>query len=276
MNVDFDQHYEKMYGQRWTALKEALSVSHQIAFELTNFEKKVQDMEKHSSGQMPERLGSGLLKQYFMDPASVLVARTLPVKAANKVLDMCAAPGGKSLVLLSNLTAQAELYCNEPSPGRREALKKVIQNYVSRDSRDRVWVKGLDGAQYGLRFSAEFDAILLDAPCSGEAHLLENQKELEVWSPKRSQGLAIKQYSLLSSAWASVKSGGYILYSTCSISPLENDGVIRKLLKKKKEQVIILKPELEIEPEWTEFGFQYFPDHYGFGPIYGCLLQKQE
>jgi hypothetical protein len=55
---------------------------------------------------------------------------------------------------------------------------------------------------------------------------------------------------------------------------LENDGVIEKLLKKKKDQVEILKPSFEIEPEWTKQGFQYFPDRFGFGPLYGCLIRK--
>lgn len=274
MNTAFDQYYEKIYGDRWPALKAALSRHHQVGFEVSAGTKPIKEMGLHSPGQMPTRQESGLLQEYFMDPGSILVARSLPVDRAEKVLDMCAAPGGKSLVLFSRISADTELLCNEPSQPRRENLTKVIQNYIPREQREKIWVKGSDGAQYGLKLPETFDSILVDAPCSGEAHLLDNAKELAQWSPKRTEGLAIKQYSLLSSAWSALKPGGYIVYSTCSISPLENDGVISKLLKKKKSAVEIIKPNLEIEPEWTEHGFQYFPDRAGFGPLYGCLVRK--
>ncbi len=274
MNEAFDHHYSKIYGERWPQLKAALKTNHQVAFEPGFPQRPIADMKPHQAGEAPERLENGLLREYFLDPASVLVARSLPVETADKVLDMCAAPGGKSLVLYSRLSPSAEIICNETSKPRREALTKVLQNYISRDGRNRVWVRGLDGAQYGLRHREEFDAILVDAPCSGESHLLENPREMANWSPRRTQGLAIKQYSLLSSAWSAIRPGGFILYSTCTISPEENDGVIAKLLKKKKTNVRIVKPKLEIDPEWTEFGFQYFPDQYSFGPLYGCLLQK--
>lgn len=274
--VSFDEYYQKIYGERWKALRAALARHHLVGFEITQAQQKISDMSVHKPGQQPTRLENGLLKEYFLDPGSILVARALPVSLAESVLDMCAAPGGKTLVLLSQLSSNAEMISNEPSGPRRESLTKVIQNYIARENRDHIWVKGSDGVQYGLKSPDRFDAILVDAPCSGEAHLLENAKELEQWSPRRSEGLAIKQYSLLSSAWSALKVGGHIVYSTCSISPQENDGVIQKLLKKKKSAVKILKPELEIEPEWTEHGFQYFPDLFGFGPLYGCLIQKVE
>ncbi|MFN8791973.1 MAG: RsmB/NOP family class I SAM-dependent RNA methyltransferase [Bdellovibrionales bacterium] len=275
MSPKFDKHYGKLWGDRWQALRAALKAHHQVAFRMESPRQSVKEMAIHQPGQMPERKAEGLLSEYFMDPASLLMARALPLEGVEKVLDMCAAPGGKSLVLISRLPDSAEIICNEPSGSRRESLTKVIQNYVPRDRREKVWVRGQDGAQYGLKMPAQFDAILVDAPCSGEAHLLENQKEMQNWSPKRSEGLAIKQYSLLSSAWSALKPGGSLVYSTCSISPLENDGVIEKLLKKKKDAVEILKPELEIEPEWTRHGFQYFPDQFGFGPLYGCCLRKR-
>lgn len=275
MSSLFDDYYQKIYGERWEPLKLALSGHHQVAFQVMRGEQPISEMAVHAPGQMPMRTEQGLLREYFLDPGSVQVARALPVQHAEKVLDMCAAPGGKSLVLFSRISAGTELICNEPSQPRRESLTKVIQNYIPRESREKLWVKGTDGVQFGLKMPEQFDAILVDAPCSGEAHLLENSKELAQWSPKRTEGLAIKQYSLLSSAWTALKPGGYIVYSTCSISPLENDGVIAKLLKKKKDAVEIVKPKLELTPEWTEHGFQFFPDKCGFGPLYGCLIHKR-
>ena len=226
---------------------------------------------------MPERLENGLLKEYFMDPASILIAEQLPLSGVGRVLDMCAAPGGKTLVLYSRLMKEspdAEMISNEISGPRRDALTKVIQNYIPHELRQKIWVKGQDGVRFGMTQPESFDAILLDAPCSGEAHLLENKKELENWSPQRTKGLAIKQYSLLSSAWNALKPGGFVLYSTCSISPFENDGVIEKLIKKKGDEARVQEMRPAIEPERTKFGIQYFPDRFGFGPLYAALIQK--
>jgi 16S rRNA C967 or C1407 C5-methylase (RsmB/RsmF family) len=273
----FDQYYSEIYRDRWEVLKKALSLDVKVAFEPLNPSFDLTKLQRHEPGQVPERLSSGLLREYFMDPASILTASVLPVHDAGRVLDMCAAPGGKTLVLASQIlqqNASAELIPNEVSGPRREALKKVLQNYIPAEKRQNFWVKGQDGVKYGLQQPESFDAILLDAPCSGEAHLLENKKELEAWSPKRSQGLSIKQYSLLSSAWLALKPGGTILYSTCSINPQENEGVIEKLIKKKGPQVQVILAKMSQEPERLAHGFQFFPDQFGFGPIYGCLMRK--
>lgn len=83
---------------------------------------------------------------------------------------MCAAPGGKSLVLISRLISQGastEFIANEISGPRREALTKVIQNYTPMEFRKNVWVKGLDGVKYGMN-NCSFDAILLDTHISGK------------------------------------------------------------------------------------------------------------
>jgi 16S rRNA C967 or C1407 C5-methylase (RsmB/RsmF family) len=222
----------------------------------------------------PERNADELLDVYIMDPGSVAVAKAMEVQSGDRVLDMCAAPGGKSLILIESLAEDGEIFCNDLSPERRERLKKVIQQYVPRNIRDRVWVTGKDGVQFGLKEAGTFDRVLLDAPCSGERHILENQAAQDEWSPRRTEHLATRQYSLLSAALLAVKPGGRVVYSTCSISPVENDGVIRKLLKKKKEQVRLLEAPLGIGGERTEFGIAFMPDQCGFGPLYFAVLEK--
>src|SRR5690606_34191383 len=121
----------------------------------------------------------------IMDPASVMVARALEAQSGDRVLDMCAAPGGKSLILIEALKEDGQIFCNDLSPERRERLKKVIQQYVPRDVRNRVWVTGKDGVQFGLKEPESFDRVLLDAPCSGERHILENATAQAEWSPRR-------------------------------------------------------------------------------------------
>lgn len=285
----FQEFFSEVYKDRWPTILSSLQQSEVQVARRSSWAAELSDQEvrewKSRDGRLfdcqsvkfekeIDRNDQGLLQDYIMDPASILAARSLPIQSTDRVLDMCAAPGGKTLILLQQLGEAAELISNDLSADRRERLKKVIQQYVPREVRDRVWIKGQDAVNYGLKEKDSFDAVLLDAPCSGERHLLENAKALAEWSKRRSENLATRQYSLLCSALLAVKSKGYILYSTCSISPLENDGVIRKLLKKKSDEVeVVICQDSEIL-ERTEFGQMALPDRFGFGPIYFCLLRK--
>jgi 5-methylcytosine rRNA methyltransferase NSUN4 len=231
--------------------------------------------------QQDLRSENGLLAEYVMDPASIEAAQALEVKPGEQVLDMCAAPGGKTLILAENLFLQSRntkaqdmtgtLIANELSAARRERLTKVIQQYVPREVRQNIFVKGLDAVKYGQRYKETFDKILLDAPCSGERHLLQNASELEKWSASRSRRLSMLQFSLLSSAWFALKPGGRIVYSTCSIEPQENDGVIEKLVKKRSAKVLESKI---LDAEKTKYGTVFLPDRVGFGPIYFAIIEK--
>jgi 16S rRNA C967 or C1407 C5-methylase (RsmB/RsmF family) len=96
---------------------------------------------------------------------------------------------------------------------------------------------------------------------------------MKLWSPARSRHLAVRQYALLASALAVVKPGGRLVYSTCSISPAENDAIIARLMKKRAGEAEVLKPRLEIG-EATEQGWMILPDATGYGPIYLAALQR--
>lgn len=287
----FYLYFQNIYKDRWPALYQALLKGEQQVARKNlwtmeegagrswqNFEVKpelpncywIPDEET----LQPQRNQDELLDIYIMDPASVMVARALEAQEGDRLLDMCAAPGGKSLVLIEALRTQGEIFCNDLSPERRERLKKVIQQYVPRHIRDRVWVTGKDGVQFGLKEPDSFDRILLDAPCSGERHILENATAQKEWSVRRTEHLATRQYSLLSAAYLAVRPGGRIVYSTCSISPIENDGVVGKLLKKKKDKVRLLPSPVGVGGEKTEYGVAYLPDRCGFGPLYFATIEK--
>lgn len=292
----FYQYFSKVYQDRWPALFEALqrreaqvarrnNLSPVESFEGKKWALLAEKPELPGcywipEGQIcqPERNADELLDVYIMDPASVLVARALEVQSGDRLLDMCAAPGGKTLVMIEAMGAEGSIYSNDLSPERRERLKKVIQQYVPRDIRNHVWVTGKDGVQFGLKEPNAFDRVLLDAPCSGERHILENPVAQGEWSPRRTEHLAARQYSLLAAALLAVKPGGRIVYSTCSISPVENDGVIQKLLKKKKEKVRLVEAQvgLNLGGEKTEFGVSFLPDKCGFGPLYYSIIEKVE
>lgn len=276
----FDQFFTEHYGSRWANLRKALLRKPDQVMRKC-FQKNLPNNYdyppyNHSDYELVNQINPVGLKEYYvMDLASIICARSLDIKENDFVLDMCAAPGGKSLILLENIKS-GTLWANELSAARRGRLKEVIQSYVPSDLREHIFIKGKDGNRYGLMYPETFDKILLDAPCSGEKHLIETPKELEKWSLKRTQRLAKNQYSLLCSAILAVKSGGQIVYSTCSISPLENDGVIKKALDKKADQVVLDLPELNLpQIEKTEFGYIILPDQAQAGPIYFSRLLKK-
>lgn len=218
----------------------------------------------------------GVLSHYNLDAASILVAKCLPIGPNDRVLDMCAAPGGKALIIASKLLPLGGyLIANERSFNRRLRLKQVLSSYIPSTLQKNFSITGFDAAQIGLYQKETFDAILLDAPCSSERHLLTQPKLLHTWSPKRSAQLAIRQYAMLASALLCLKPGGFVLYATCSLSPLENDQVIERLLRKKKDQI----KQIPCLPEWAEktpYGAQIWPDRaFGAGPLFFSLLQKR-
>ncbi len=292
----FQEFYQKIYQDRWQGLSQSLlQPETQIARWnqwITNSEAVLQNYKATKNWNeflqgivlaaeekiVPQITGDDLLDFYVMDPASAFAAKILDVQDGERVLDMCAAPGGKSLILIEALKTSGEIICNDISSDRRDRLKKVIQNYVPRKTRERVWVKGLDAVQYGLREPESFDRILLDAPCSGERHFLSDKKYLKEWSTKRPKGLEQRQYALLSAAFLALKPESYMVYSTCSLNPNENDGVVGRLLKKKKEAIEVAEINAALLPgfECTKFGALYLPDRCGFGPLYISRLFKRK
>ncbi|MCK5884670.1 MAG: hypothetical protein KAG61_13350, partial [Bacteriovoracaceae bacterium] len=213
---------------------------------------------------------------YVLDPASVLVAKQFDLSQSTNILDMCSAPGGKGIILAENMNAKAELFLNEFSKDRRDRLTSVVRDHVPNNIRDQIFVKGKDGIRYGMSMPEYFDAILVDAPCSGEKHLVNAPHELEKWSEKRTKRLSAKQYGLLCSALLTAKSGAQIVYSTCSISPYENDGVIERLLARKGEFFDLISNTPDIQgAEKTEYGYQFLPDRDGIGPMYFTKLIKK-
>lgn len=252
----FDAYFAGIYGERWPGLLKALKTPH----------------------QKTARSCLGGYSSYVMDSASIRAAEALGVRPGDQVLDLCAAPGGKTLVLLEGLQGRGALTANELSSDRRRRLKEVIQTHVPGELQAIVRITGFDGNQFGLRKKECFDRVLLDAPCSSERHLLDEDPEVRDWKESRTRGLALRQYSLICSALLSLKKGGTLVYSTCSISPLENDGVIEKLLRKKGAMVQLDPSHAGLESlERTRHGFQIFPDQAdGAGPIYISRLVRRE
>lgn len=251
--MEFFDYFSNLFGDRWPALLEALK----------------------GEGRATELRFGESLEPYFLDEASVFAARALNVEPGDDVLDMCAAPGGKTLVIASMLKGEGSLQSNDRSPDRRERLKHVIENSLPESWRDIIKVTGYDGMKFGLHKKECFDKILLDAPCSSDRHVLNSPSHLEVWSAKRVKRLSVEQGALLASAVDALKPGGTVVYGTCALSPLENDDVVRKILKKRPAMHVEEIPDLLEGADRTEFGVHILPDRSeGRGPIYCAKLVK--
>ena len=265
----FEQFYSELYGQRWQSLKQA------FAAPADSIEYKIPDAQK----------------SYFLDSASILAALCLPLNNATDILDLCAAPGGKTLVLASRMSKDSHLSSNERSPQRKHRLATVVEECLPPQIAERITVSCSDGSTWCTRQTECFDAILLDAPCSSERHVIADPKYLNQWSPSRIKTVAMEQWALLSSAYRLLRSGGYLLYSTCALAPQENDQMMERLVKKFQKEGSGTFTFENPEPDQTQishcakftlpcfekakYGYQILPDtSKGAGPIYFSLIKK--
>lgn len=274
--------YRDYWGERWPLLKAAL-VREPAHVGLLNpwcaaqnsqaHLKPIPHLELSGPSQAPQAI-HGFKSFYPLDLASLYPPAALGVIPGEKVLDLCAAPGGKALALVILMKGQGELVCNEPSRSRRDRLKRVLQDYLPETVRKCIQMTGTDGALMGKRFPESFDKILVDAPCSGEGHMLRHPKEAKTWTAARSKNLAQRQYAILRGAWVALKPGGSLVYSTCSVSPLENDGVVARLVKKQGAEAKVLPLQAD-RGEASEWGWQILPDRDPpWGPSYFAKILK--
>lgn len=240
-----------MYGSRWESLKHSLLET-----------------------SKPIEYSKNLTKSYFLDEASVLVASLLPIQPKDDVLDMCAAPGGKTLVLATSLGKSGTLTANDRSSSRRARLHRVLNDHLHEEHRMLVKVTSHDATKWSLYETDAYDAILLDAPCSSERHVIQDPKALSQWSPSRTKRLAQQQFAMLVAALDAVRVGGHILYSTCSISVHENQEVIKKLHTRRPGRFFEVEFDLPYS-EALEHGSMILPDTSdNRGPLYASLLRR--
>jgi len=286
----FHEWYQAHWGDRWSILRQALEepVQHVLWWnplcsldKETIFAETLRPVESfpncyHLPSELPEAVPvdeKGIEGYYLLDGGSVLAAIALDVQPGDQVLDLCAAPGGKSLQLFSRLGTEGSLISNDLSRNRRGRLRRVLDGFIPEGAQGQVKLTGHDATRWCLYEKEKYDRILLDAPCSSERHLLDDPKFLTSWSPARSRQLAQRQYAMLVSALDVVRVGGRIVYSTCSISPLECDGILQKLLKKRKgrfEMIFLDFPYCER----TDLGYYILPDKSNWGPIYFSVLER--
>ncbi|GAO52605.1 S-adenosyl-L-methionine-dependent methyltransferase [Saitoella complicata NRRL Y-17804] len=360
----FNKHFETIYGEeRWAALQPAMLGSTRHCALLNQFVeakevKATLGVEDKDAEPLPfvsipcvvkkehdERTSTehpfnppkpsttngsrgGLRTHYLMDAASVLVTEALNVTPGLDILDLCAAPGGKSIAIAQQLFPHLHagaikpehqgvkigtLHANEMNPARRKRLRGNLEEYLPAPlfEKRKITATEHDGTKT-LHFpTSHYDRVLLDAPCGSERHILhsvyEGGDEMIRWKPKASKEISAIQLELLETAVKVVKPGGLVVYATCSISPEENDDVVRsyiKRLKKRNERFKAMEAEkgegdkyeqsevvgrgvsvIEVEVvrrkegfaigEKTRYGHIVLPDTEGrWGPLYFSILRR--
>ena len=196
---------------------------------------------------------------YYVQEASSMFLREALVQSVDlaaplTVLDMCAAPGGKSTLLLSGLNADSLLLANEIVPSRVPSLRHNLTkwgypNYMVSNHHpdDFSSLKGF------------FDVVVVDAPCSGEGLFRKDDKAIREWSPEHAWQCAIRQQNIIDSAFPLLKPGGVLLYSTCTFNPEENEKNIARWLEKYPLEII----PLDVPESWGiltgKYGYHFFP-----------------
>lgn len=179
--------------------------------------------DEQGIGKLPLHHAGGF---YVQEPSAASAVSLLDVQKGDRVLDLCAAPGGKSAQIGSLLCGTGLLWSNEVVKSRSQIL---LSNF------ERMGIsKGVVSSCYPEvlceRLSGFFDRVLVDAPCSGEGMFRKNPSAVSEWSREHVIACAERQLSILKSASKAVKKGGTLVYSTCTFSYEENEGVIKRFL----------------------------------------------
>ncbi|MGI6056932.1 MAG: RsmB/NOP family class I SAM-dependent RNA methyltransferase [Bilifractor sp.] len=164
---------------------------------------------------------------YLQEPSAMTPASRLPVEPGDRVLDLCAAPGGKATELAARLGGTGILVANDASNSRAKALLRNLELFGT----ENMFVTNEMPDRLADVFTGYFDKILVDAPCSGEGMFRKDPEVAETWSPERVRYFASQQRNILENARKMLKPGGYLMYSTCTFSPDEDEQMISWLIR---------------------------------------------
>ena len=251
--VPFEAKMKSLLGDQYEAFKETYEQHPQAGIRINTLKVTPEDFRKISpfelepipwcptgyyvpDGTRPGRhpyYHAGLY--YIQEPSAMAPVELLQVEPGDRVLDLCAAPGGKSTQIAAKLSGRGVLVSNDLHPDRTKALAKNLEMYgvrnavVLNDHPDRI----------AAAFPAYFNKILIDAPCSGEGMFRKDEDMLKYWQEDSPMKYAGMQKEILQAAAAMLCKGGTIVYSTCTFSPEENEGMIALFLKEHPDFVLV-------------------------------------
>ncbi len=163
---------------------------------------------------------------YLQDPSAMAVAELLAPQPGERVLDLAAAPGGKTTHIASLMRGQGLLIANEVHVQRAWELASNLERWGARN----VAITAETPERLAERFPGFFDAVLVDAPCSGEGMMRKSEAARREWAPELVRGCALRQTAILEHAARLVRPGGRLVYATCTFNPEENEGTVARFL----------------------------------------------
>ena len=189
-------------------------------------------------------------RYYVQEASSMFVSHVAshifgPIARPVAVLDACAAPGGKSTAMAAVLPAGSLVVANEYVPSRAAVL---CENIIKWGYEGMVVTTG-DTARLS-RLRDTFDAVLIDAPCSGEGMMRKDTKAVEQWTPSLVHECALRQREIIANLLGTVKPGGYLIYSTCTFNTTENEQMVRHIMEEYGAEPV----SIPVDPSWRISG----------------------
>ncbi len=219
---------------------------------------------------------------YYVQEASSMfiehmLKNVLLDKKGLRVLDLCAAPGGKSTLIASLLDKDSLLISNEVIRTRAS----ILDENMTRWGHMNTWVTSNDPRDLG-RLKGYFDVVVVDAPCSGSGLWRKDPRALDEWSQANVQMCGERQQRILADVWPALKQDGILIYATCSYSPQEDEQILDWLAGEYKVET----PELAVPGEWNIVpvttgngltGYRFYPHKVkGEGFFIAAILKKEE
>lgn len=204
---------------------------------------------------------------YSQEPSAASAVTALNPQPGDIVLDLCAAPGGKSTQIASLLNDQGLLWSNEIVKNRANILlsnieRMGVKNAVISSCHPETLCEGLAGY---------FDKVLVDAPCSGEGMFRRDEQAVQDWSPEHVETCAVRQLAILMSAAQALKENGILVYSTCTFSREENEGVVSAFLKQRDDFTLVDRNLKFGRPAFLPEARRIFPMDKGEGHFVAVL-----
>ena len=211
---------------------------------------------------------------YVQEASSMFLQQVIDqyLPAESIVLDMCAAPGGKSTLLSQHLGKEGLLVSNEVDRQRVFILSENIQKWGN----GNTIVTHNRAETFGTKCRNLFDCVLVDAPCSGEGMFRKDMQAREEWSVKNIQLCAERQRAILMDLWDSLKPGGLLIYSTCTFNHEENEDNVLWITDCLGAEIL----PVDYEPDWGIVegypGYHFFPHRTKGEGLYICALRKND
>ncbi|XP_077540630.1 5-methylcytosine rRNA methyltransferase l(2)10685 [Haemaphysalis longicornis] len=240
-----------------------------------------------SSFPRPRRTGQDrLLDYYLMDGASVLPVLALDLQKGDDVADLCAAPGGKLLATMMTGLPGSMVACDS-SPSRVARLRECLQSYLPEAQLRKVAVLHRDILTPGNLGQQSYDKVLLDVPCTND-RLSVSEDDQNWFGHRRLQerlSLPQRQMALLCQALPLLRPGGSLVYSTCALSPVQNDGVVHMALQQLWQQSSARYALVDLSETFAPLPFRFFGGcRYGqlalpflpnnVGPLYVARIER--